>query len=131
MPSIYPFIGAGLLSCLATAAALPNQSSLRYANITTTTTDGGIYNLVDNYTSYNFFNSFTTFTGTDPTHGFVNYQPYASAVNSGLIKTTNNQVYMGVDYTTVNPANPGRNSVRLYSNKAYNHGLFIADIAHM
>src|ERR1700712_1888006 len=104
MPSTYFFIRAGLLSCLATAAVLPSQSSLYYANITSA--DGGIYNLVDNYTSSNFFNSFTTFTATDPTHGYVNYQPYASAVNSGLVKTTNNQVYMGVDYTTVNPASP-------------------------
>jgi len=118
------FIGASLLGYLVTAIALPNQLNTGNANV-------GVYNLVDNYSSTNFFNSFTTFTQSDPTHGFVNYQSYSSAVSSGLINTTNKQIYMGVDHTTVNPPSPGRKSVRVSSNKAYNHGLFIADIAHM
>lgn len=44
----------------------------------------------------------------------------------------NNQVYMGVDTkSTLNPNGPGRNSVRLQSKKAYQHGLVIADFAHV
>lgn len=89
------------------------------------------YNLVDSYTSSNFFSSFTFFTGTDPTHGFVNYQSQSDAQSASLINTNNNQIYMGVDHTTVNPASPGRKSVRVTSNKSYGHGLFIGDIAHM
>jgi hypothetical protein len=131
MSSFYPFIGASLLSYLATVVAMPTQLFSPMANFSSSVAAGGDYNIVDAYTSANFFNTFTTFTGGDPTHGFVNYQGYASAVSSGLIRTANNQVYMGVDSTTANPASPGRNSVRVYSNKAYNHGLFIADIAHM
>ncbi|KAI6715743.1 hypothetical protein JHW43_001690 [Diplocarpon mali] len=89
------------------------------------------YWLVDTYNSENFFSSFDFFTGTDPTHGYVNYQSQASAATSGLININKGQIYMGVDHTTVNPPSPGRASVRVSSQKAYNHGLFIADIAHM
>jgi hypothetical protein len=88
------------------------------------------YGLVDTYNSNNFFSAFSFYTGGDPTHGFVNYQSQSSAQNQGLISTDNGQVYMGVDHTTYNPAG-GRNSVRVSSNKAYTHGLFIADISHM
>jgi beta-glucanase (GH16 family) len=39
---------------------------------------------------------------------------------------------MGVDsLTTLDPSGPGRKSVRIESKKSWNHGLFIADIAHM
>lgn len=89
------------------------------------------YHLVDSYTASNFFSSFSLFTGSDPTHGYVNYQSYSDASNEGLINTNNNQIYLGVDSTTYNPGSPGRKSVRVTSNKAYTHGLFIADIAHM
>lgn len=68
----------------------------------------------------------------DPTHGFVNYVNQQQAQSQGLIQNWGNQVYIGVDHTTtLNPNGPGRNSVRLQSNKAYNHGLIIADFAHI
>lgn len=89
------------------------------------------YNLVDNYNSNNFFDNFNFFTGSDPTHGFVSYQSQSSANTRGLINSNDGQIYMGVDHTTYNPPAPGRASVRVESKKAYNHGLFIADIAHM
>jgi len=88
------------------------------------------YRLIDAYHAGNFFNSFNFFQGGDPTHGFVKYQSRGDAQNQGLINENNNRVYMGVDSNTVNPSG-GRNSVRVTSNKAYTHGLFIADIAHM
>jgi hypothetical protein len=91
------------------------------------------YSLVDTYDSTNFFSEFTLFSGADPTAGFVDYQGDQSAASSaGLINTNNNQVYMGVDATnTVASSSAGRPSIRVTSNKAYTHGLFIADIAHM
>jgi hypothetical protein len=90
------------------------------------------YNPVDTYDHSNFFSSFNFFTGADPTHGFVNYQSQSSAQSAGLINTNNNQVYMGVDHSNaVSTSSAGRSSVRVSSNKAYTHGLFIADIAHM
>jgi hypothetical protein len=89
------------------------------------------YGLIDVYNSANFFNAFNFYTGSDPTHGWVNYQSQSAAASQGLINNNNGQIYLGVDYSTINPAAPGRNSVRVTSNKAYTHGLFIADIAHM
>lgn len=61
--------------------------------------------------------------------GFVDYAAGAQS-NSGLTHTSNGTIFMGVDHTTSNPAN-GRGSVRVSSDKAYTHGLFIADINHM
>ena len=91
---------------------------------------GGSYTLVNSYTAANFFSQVTFFTNGDPTNGFVEYLTQEQAQSEGLINTNNNQIYMGVDYTTVNPS-AGRGSVRVTSNQAWTHGLFIADIAHM
>lgn len=89
------------------------------------------YELVTTYNSSNFFTDFTFFTGADPTNGYVDYLTYAEASAEGLAYITDgDQIYMGVDSTTVDPTN-GRASVRVSSNDAYNHGLFIADIVHM
>lgn len=89
------------------------------------------YSLVSTYDSTNFFSTFTFYTGPDPTHGYVSYQSQTSAQSTGLTSTANSQIYLGVDSTTDNPPSPGRASVRVSSNQAYTHGLFIADIAHM
>jgi hypothetical protein len=88
------------------------------------------YQIEDTYDHTNFFNEFSFFSGADPTNGFVQYSTASVANNSGLAGYSNGAVYLGVDSTTVNPAG-GRGAVRLSSNKAYTHGLFIADISHM
>ncbi|KFY45592.1 hypothetical protein V495_02903 [Pseudogymnoascus sp. VKM F-4514 (FW-929)] len=87
------------------------------------------YRIKDSYDSSNFFNSFSFFTGSDPTHGFVKYLSQSAAAAANIISTNNAQVLLHVDHT--NSAPTGRSSVRLTSQKNYNHGLFIADIAHM
>ncbi|KAH9221713.1 glycoside hydrolase family 16 protein [Leptodontidium sp. 2 PMI_412] len=61
----------------------------------------------------------------DQTLGFVDYVTRDSAHQNKVLSYENNQVYLGVDYTTYAPKG-GRSSVRLT-----NQGLFIADIAHM
>jgi hypothetical protein len=121
-----PIFRASLFTYATTASALVTNITGSYQSIA-----ARAYGLVDNYDSGNFFNSFNFYTGSDPTHGFVNYQSQSAASSQGLIKVNNGQVYMGVDYTTINPTGSGRASVRVSSNKAYTHGLFIADIAHM
>lgn len=64
--------------------------------------------------------------------GFVNYVNQQEAQQRGLIKTQNNQVYMGVDTTSfLNPTGVGRSSVRIQSKRAYNQALVIADFAHI
>ncbi|KAM0805209.1 putative endo-1,3(4)-beta-glucanase [Usnea florida] len=90
------------------------------------------YALTDNYERDNFFDAFTPFTEADPTAGFVQYVDYATAMENkmiGAVGNYGNATYMGVDYNTT--SDTGRQSVRLTSKKAYNKGLFIADIAHM
>lgn len=88
------------------------------------------YQLRDSYTASNFFSTWSFFQGADPTHGFVNYVDQGTAWNEGLIGTENGQIRMSVD--SRNRADDrGRKSVRFTSNKAYNRGLFIIDLAHM
>jgi hypothetical protein len=70
------------------------------------------------FNSANFFNEFNFFTGADPTHGSVNYMNMNSAQSSNLVNNANNQVYLGVDTKTYQPAG-GRESVRLTSNQAF------------
>jgi hypothetical protein len=88
------------------------------------------YTLKATFDHTNFFSQMTFFTGGDPTGGYVDYLTQSAAQSAGLINTNNNQIYMGVDYTTLNPS-AGRASVRVSSNAVWTHGLFIADIAHM
>jgi hypothetical protein len=126
----FPHVFQHVFIPLAYVASITNAVFLRrnfsYLNLDAIAT----YHHVDTYDHTNFFSAFQFITGADPTHGFVNYVDQTTAQNTGLINTKNNQVYVGVDYTTAYPTN-GRNSVRLTSNKAYTHGLFIADISHM
>jgi len=68
--------------------------------------------------------------GSDPTHGYVTFVDQPTAVRESLIRSDDNQVYIGVDSTNV-AMGTGRNSIRITSNKSYNHGLFILDLAHM
>ncbi|ESZ93101.1 hypothetical protein SBOR_6531 [Sclerotinia borealis F-4128] len=93
------------------------------------------YTLTDSYDHTNFFSEFSFFSGPDPTSGLVAYQPAVEASKSSLAGYTNNadlkSVYLGVDHTTKLSGTAGRASTRVSSNKAYTHGLFIADVAHM
>lgn len=88
------------------------------------------YSLSVTYDASNFFSSFDFFTDSDPTHGFVQYVDSNTANSLNLTSTLTGSVIMGVDSTELNPAN-GRKSVRVTSQQSFNHGLFIADIAHM
>lgn len=76
-----------------------------------------------------FFDSFSFFTSSDPTHGFVQYVDKNTATSSGLIYTQNGQVIIKADNTSVTPN--GRPSVRIVSQASYSSGLFILDLAHM
>lgn len=87
------------------------------------------YVLEDSYTPSNFFSMFEFFTGPDPTSGLVQFVNQSAAQAAGMIETSYGSVYMGVDHTSLAPN--GRQSVRITSQKAYNHGLIILDVAHM
>lgn len=88
------------------------------------------YVIEDTFDVSNFFDEFTFFTATDPTHGSVKFASAVQANTTGLAGYSGNAIYLGVDHTTVNPAG-GRPATRVTSNKPYNKGLFIADISHM
>ncbi|KAJ5247762.1 Endo-1-3(4)-beta-glucanase [Penicillium chermesinum] len=89
------------------------------------------YTLQDDYgTNQTFFSKFDFFTSPDPTHGYVEYVDRATAQSAGLISASSGSVYLGVDTSNV-ASSPGRQSVRLTSKKAYNHGLVILDLEHM
>jgi hypothetical protein len=97
----------------------------------TGTSPSGKYVLTDDLSYANFFSAFNFFSGPDPTNGFVQYQNVSGAVSHNLVGhlADARSVLMGVDYTTKDPK--GRASVRLESKKTWNHGLLVADIAHM
>lgn len=120
---------ASLLACLPTSNGLATGMTAATYSIHAS----AAYRLIDTYDSSNFFSQFGFFSGPDPTQGFVNYiGDQGSASAAGLINTNNGKIYMGVDSTTVlSTSSAGRKSVRMTSKKAYNKGLYIADIAHM
>jgi hypothetical protein len=88
------------------------------------------YTIQDTFDVSNFFSEFNFFTAADPTAGYVKYASAAAANTTGLAGYSGNSIYLGVDHTTANPPG-GRASTRVTSNKAYTHGLFVADISHM
>lgn len=71
----------------------------------------------------------------DPTSGFVDYISQADAQSLGMTRIVNNQVYLGVDNSTVLPCSTsgctGRKSIWLESQDSFLHGLLIGDFAHM
>lgn len=90
------------------------------------------YVLQDVYAGNSFYNNFNFYTGSDPTHGFVQYLDETTATSSGLIGFGQGTAKWGVDNTTVYAtSSSGRPSVRLEGKTNYNDGLFLVDIKHM
>ncbi|KAF5016056.1 hypothetical protein F66182_12390, partial [Fusarium sp. NRRL 66182] len=100
------------------------------------------YELTFTYNYTNFFDQFSFFTASDPTHGFVQYVNANTAQALGLAQIVNNtQTYIGVDnLTTLNypggdpPTDRianGRKSIRLESRQTFDQGVLIADFAHL
>ncbi|EHK26304.1 glycoside hydrolase family 16 protein, partial [Trichoderma virens Gv29-8] len=114
MPSLNA-LGTALLACAGSAVATQ-------------------FTLADTYDHTNFFDKFTFNDAADTNSGFVVYQNQANAKAQGLAKiTSNNEVYLGVDHTTVLKGSgyPGRNSLRLESKTSYKHGLIVARFTHL
>jgi hypothetical protein len=64
--------------------------------------------------------------------GFVDYVNAAEAQQLGLMRSQDNQMYMGVDtWSYLATSDPGRKSVRVQSKTSYNKALIIADFAHV
>lgn len=90
------------------------------------------YQVTEEYNPSNFLSKFNLFTGSDPTHGFVNYRDQANAESLGLISVGDSDVYIGVNSKdTFNVDGVGRDSVRLESTSTYSEGLIIASFSHL
>jgi hypothetical protein len=101
---------------------------------------GGAYSLVKSYCSGSFFDQFDFFTGSDPTHGFVeyillsihtdcSYVDRTTAESANLISQSNGTVYITPDFKEIAPS--GRKSIRLESKDTFTEVLIIADFAHL
>ena len=87
------------------------------------------YKLQDSMAGESFFDSFTFFTGKDPTHGFVQYLDPGAAAGLNLTHATADSVIVRADSSNAY-AVQGRQSVRLHSRNTYDTGLFVFTVRH-
>ncbi|KJA25440.1 glycoside hydrolase family 16 protein [Hypholoma sublateritium FD-334 SS-4] len=93
---------------------------------------GATYSQTDSHTGTGFLKSFTVESEADPTHGRVNYVNAATAASLNLTYASGDTFILRADSTTVLSASgPGRNSVRIQSNKQFNNSVMIFNIRHM
>jgi hypothetical protein len=84
------------------------------------------YILTDIFVGAGFFAGFDWENIPDPTHSRVNYLDQNTAVRTGLSYATLDSFVMRVDHKTVlNATGPGRNSIRIKSKKAWQHGVVV------
>jgi len=90
----------------------------------------GAYVIQEKHEGTTFFNYYNFFTANDPTHGYVNYVDYNTAVSQGLIQTGSNYVIMRADDKNI-ASGRGRNSIRIETKTQFTRGLYIIDLQHM
>jgi len=90
------------------------------------------YTIDSNIVGADFYDFFSFQAIADPTNGRVDYVDEPTAVMNNLTFASPNTFIMRADSTSVlSPSGPGRQSVRLMSNKAFNTSLLVLDISHM
>jgi len=90
------------------------------------------YAITDTFIGQNFLTGWQHQAIADPTHGRVNYTDQATAVKLGLTQVSSDSLIMRADSTTVLSATgPGRNSIRLMSNKEYGTSVTVINLRHM
>ncbi|KAJ8489562.1 hypothetical protein ONZ51_g2842 [Trametes cubensis] len=93
---------------------------------------GATYSQTDSHQGSDFLQSFTHQAIADPTHGRVNYVDQATALAQNLTFSSGDHFVIRADDTTVLSASgPGRNSVRLQSNKQYTTHVTVWSLRHM
>ncbi|KAI0762600.1 2 beta-glucan [Fomes fomentarius] len=93
---------------------------------------GATYNLKDKFVGQDFLTGFSHQAIADPTHGRVNYVDQQTALAQNLTFATDTSFIMRADsFNTLDPAGPGRNSVRVRSNNAYTTHVSVFNIRHM
>ncbi|EIW77513.1 glycoside hydrolase family 16 protein [Coniophora puteana RWD-64-598 SS2] len=90
------------------------------------------YTRSDNVVGDGFFDFFSWENIADPTTGRVVYLDQATAKTDNLSYTKGNSFVIAADSTTtLSASGPGRNSIRIKSNKTYKTHVVIFDVAHM
>ncbi|KAG8934493.1 hypothetical protein FRC02_009840 [Tulasnella sp. 418] len=90
------------------------------------------YSVSDTFIGPSFLSGFRHENIPDPTHGRVTYVDQATAVAQNLTYANGNTFIIRADYkTTLNAGGPGRNSVRVISNKQWTTHVIVANVRHM
>ncbi|CAE6444172.1 unnamed protein product, partial [Rhizoctonia solani] len=90
------------------------------------------YSVSDTFIGSSFLSGFNHQAIADPTHGRVNYVDQATAQRLNLTYASGNSFVLRSDYTTtLSASGPGRNSVRIQSNKQWSTHVEIMDVRHM
>lgn len=90
------------------------------------------YSLSDNVVGSGFNSFFSYQAISDPTHGRVNYVDKGTAQSKNLTYASGNTFILRADHTTtLSASGPGRDSVRLQSNKQYSTHVAVFDMRHM
>ncbi|EMD36050.1 glycoside hydrolase family 16 protein [Gelatoporia subvermispora B] len=93
---------------------------------------GATYAQSDSHQGDGFYKSFNFQAISDPTHGRVNYVDMATAQADNLTYSSGDTFILRCDDTTVlSSSGPGRNSVRIQSNKQYLDHVSVFNIRHM
>ncbi|KAJ7807591.1 hypothetical protein B0H14DRAFT_2609494 [Mycena olivaceomarginata] len=90
------------------------------------------YQWTDNIDGSGFLSAFSFQAISDPTHGQVNYANAQTAASQNLTFASTNSFIVRADSKTVlNLNRPGRNSVRLQSNKQFTTAVTIFNVKHV
>ncbi|KAI0790474.1 laminarinase [Abortiporus biennis] len=93
---------------------------------------GKAYSQTDSHTGTGFLKSFAHEAIADPTHGRVNYVDQTTALAQNLTYANGDTFIIRADFKTkLSASGPGRNSVRLQSNKQYSNHVAVFNIRHM
>ncbi|ODN84099.1 hypothetical protein L202_00113 [Cryptococcus amylolentus CBS 6039] len=112
------------------SATAASASSTGSSNGTNSAATSSSWSLVEEWSGSNFFDNWSFWSYTDPTHGTVDYQSASDAWSSGLVAiNSDNRAVMSVDTTEV--VSTARKSVRIHGNKVFTGGLVIMDAYHM
>ncbi|KAK7462312.1 hypothetical protein VKT23_007913 [Stygiomarasmius scandens] len=78
------------------------------------------YSQSESISGSGFYNSFSFQAISDPTHGRVNYVSQATAQSENLTYASNGHFILRSDFKkTLSASGPGRDSVRIQSNRQY------------
>ncbi|KAI0040962.1 glycoside hydrolase family 16 protein [Auriscalpium vulgare] len=119
---------------LSAIAGHPSHNNLRARHARQAHRRDKSFTLTDKYVGKDFLDEgkWGYFTGSDPTHGSVNFVSQSDAVKKGLaFVRPDNVAVLAVDNTTDLSPGQNRNTIRITSTKSYNGGLFIADFGAM